>query len=80
MTPENIATLAAILVPVAALIAWAMRATIAPLRVVIENNTKALDRVVAVLDKHEEQIEDHEARLGTVEAVHRIRGCNEADR
>lgn len=48
----------------------AIRMATAPMHVVIQNNTNALDRVVSTLDKHEEKLTDHGERIACIEAVH----------
>ena len=69
-TAETIGAAAAIIVPLSGLVVWAMRAIVAPLRVTVDNNTKALDRWGTVLDRHAERIEDHEVRISCIETVH----------
>lgn len=54
------------------LAAWAMKTTVAPLKVVIENNTRVIERIDARLEKHECQLDDHEVRIVKVETVHEI--------
>lgn len=72
MTTEEATMIIAIATPISALVVWAMRATIAPLKVVINHNTDAMERVVAVLDRHDDKIADHEVRIVKVETVHEL--------
>jgi hypothetical protein len=74
MKLEEIAMILAIAVPLAGLFVWAMRATIAPMRVVINNNTAVMDRIMDKLDTHAEKIGDHAVRIGNIETVHRLNG------
>jgi hypothetical protein len=71
MTLEEIAVVLAIAVPLAGLFLWAMRAMVAPLRVVINNNTAVMDRIMNKLDAHDEKIGDHAIRISNIETVHR---------
>jgi len=64
---ETIGPLIALLVPIAALLVWAMRAIVAPLGVVIENNTKAMDRIMETIGLHGEKLEDHGIRIACIE-------------
>jgi hypothetical protein len=74
MSLEETAVIFAIAVPLAGLFLWAMRATIAPMRVVINNNTAVMDRIMNKLDTHAEKIGDHAVRIGNIETVHRLNG------
>jgi len=67
MTPEALGILVAIIVPLAALLVWAMRAIVAPLGEVIQNNTKALDRIMDTLDIHGEKLEEHSIKIACIE-------------
>ena len=73
---NDVATLVGTVVAAATVIGglalWAIRSTIAPLSVVIDNNTKALDRVTGILDEHTGKIEDHGNRLVKIETVHEM--------
>lgn len=79
MSIEQFAALAGALIGIfgflSAIIVWLFKAGIAPLRVVIENNTTALNLALATLGKQGEKIEDHEIRLNTIETVHDVLGC-----
>lgn len=77
MTPEEIAVVLGIGVPLAGLFLWAMRATVAPLRVVINNNTAVMDRIMNKLDNHEETLGEHAVRITKIETVHEIERGNE---
>jgi hypothetical protein len=48
--------------------------TVKPLSVVIENNTKAMDRVTEILDTHGAKLEDHGTRITRIETVHEMEG------
>ena len=67
---EIIGVAIAIVVPLAGLVVWAMRAIVAPLSVTVDNNTKALDRWGTVLDGHAAKLENHEVRISCIETVH----------
>jgi hypothetical protein len=77
MTLENIAIIFAIAVPLAGLFLWAMKSTVAPLRVVINNNTAVMDRIMNKLDNHEETLGEHAVRITKIETVHEIERGNE---
>ena len=72
MTLDKVAMIFAIAVPLAGLFIWAMRATVAPLRIVINNNTAVMDRIMNKLDNHEETLGDHSVRITKIETVHEI--------
>lgn len=72
MTLDEIAVIFAIGVPLAGLFLWAMKATVAPLRIVINNNTAVMDRIMNKLDTHEETLGDHSIRLTRIETVHEV--------
>lgn len=59
----------------AAIVAWLFKTGIAPLKVVIENNTTALNLALATLGKHEEELKDHDTRINTIETIHDVLGC-----
>ena len=67
-----IGTIIAGLAVIGGLVIWAIRSTTAPLSVVIDNNTKALDRVTGILDEHSVKLEDHGERLVKIETVHEM--------
>ena len=71
MKLDEIALILAIAVPLAGLFLWAMKVTIAPMRVVINNNTAVMDRIMDKLDTHAEKIGDHAVRISNIETVHR---------
>ena len=52
------------------LVAWSIRMTIAPLKVVIENNTKAMERILSRVDEHDVRIDDHGVRISVIETKH----------
>jgi hypothetical protein len=72
MTLENAGIIAGIAAPVVALLIWAMRAIVAPLGVVIENNTRVMERIEGRIDKHTETLEDHGIRIACIETVHEV--------
>jgi hypothetical protein len=63
----------------AALIVWAMRATVAPLKVVIQNNTSAMERIITKLDDHDDKLDDHGNRITRIETTHRVRHGDEEE-
>ena len=67
-----IGTIIAGLAVIGGIVIWAIRSTTAPLSVVIDNNTKALDRVTGILDDHTVKLEDHGERLVKIETVHEM--------
>jgi len=67
VTPENIGVLIAVVVPLAALLVWSIRAIVAPLGVVIENNTQAMTRLMDTVEQHAEKLEDHGIRIACIE-------------
>lgn len=71
---ETIAALVGVAAVIGALAVWAMTAIIAPLNVVIENNTQAMNRVISTLDSHTEKLEDHGNRIVKIETIHEIEG------
>ena len=72
MTLDKVAMIFAIAVPLAGLFLWAMKSTVAPLRVVINNNTAVMDRIMNKLDNHEETLGEHAVRITKIETVHEI--------
>lgn len=61
----------------AALVWWAMRSTVAPLKVVIQNNTAAMERIIHKLDDHDDRLDDHGNRITAIETKHAMRHPNE---
>ena len=72
MSIETVASIIAILVPVSALLIWAMRAIVAPLGVVIENNTAAMDRIMGTVEIHAGKLENHGIRIACIETRHEM--------
>jgi hypothetical protein len=72
VTAEHVGVVVGIAVPVFSLIAWAMRAIVAPLRVTVENNTKVMEKWGLILEKHQDELEDHAVRITKIETVHEI--------
>jgi len=72
MSIETIGSIVAILVPLAALVVWAMRAIVAPLKVVIENNTQAMNKIMGTVEAHAGKLEDHGIRLACIETRHEL--------
>ena len=70
MSIETTGSIVAILVPLAALLVWAMRAIVAPLRVVIENNTQAMNKIMGTVEIHAGKLEDHGIRIACIETRH----------
>jgi len=67
MSIEVVGILVAVIVPLAALLVWAMRAIVAPLGVVIENNTQAMTRIMETVELHGEKLENHGIRIACIE-------------
>lgn len=44
---------------------------------VVANNTKAMDRIEAVVTRHDAALDDHSERIVRLETTHRINGCEE---
>lgn len=62
----------------AGLVVWVIKALMAPLKVVIENNTRVMERIEAKLEDHSDTLDDHGNRLTKIETEHRvIHGKNE---
>jgi len=55
--------------------AWFVRTVLAPMKIVIENNTAALNRITTKLDAHDETLDDHGQRLVAIETTHKVKGC-----
>jgi hypothetical protein len=72
MSIETTGSIVAILVPLAALLVWAMRAIVAPLKVVIENNTQAMNRIMGTVETHSGKLEDHGIRIACIETRHEL--------
>ena len=45
ITPEAVGIILAVVFPLSALVLWAIKTTVAPLQVVIENNTAAMNHI-----------------------------------
>ncbi len=72
MSIETTGSIVAILVPLAGLLVWAMRAIVAPLKVVIENNTRAMTRIMDTVEAHAEKLEDHGIRIACIETRYEL--------
>ena len=73
MTVLEIAgTVAGIGTPLGGLIVFAIRAFTAPLKVVIENNTAAMIRLMAITDEHGVRLIDHGERLACIDERHKL--------
>jgi hypothetical protein len=59
----------------AGMVGWIFRTSIKPLKVVIENNTDALNQVSNTIIEHAKSIADHEGRIIEIETTHEILGC-----
>jgi len=57
---------------VSGVVVWLMRSTLAPLQVVIENNTAAINKVLEKVDDHDVKLEDHGNRLVKIETTHAL--------
>lgn len=59
----------------ASIIAWVFRTSLKPLKIVIENNTAAMNLVSETIAKHGDSISDHEGRLIEIETTHEVLNC-----
>lgn len=50
----------------------AIKLAVAPLQVVIDNNTHAMQKVVDTLDAHDNRLDGHEVRITKIETVHEV--------
>ena len=74
MTPEAILGIGLTSIGmIAALVMWAIKATVAPLKTVIEYNTKVIEHVMGKIEDHGETLDEHGNRLTAIETVHRVR-------
>lgn len=55
--------------------AWILRANMKPLKIVIENNTAALNLVSQTIREHTAKLADHEGRIIEIETTHDILDC-----
>lgn len=69
---ETIGAIVGVAGLVGSLAVWAMRSTVAPLRIVIENNTRVMERIEGRIDEHSETLVDHGNRIIRIETVHDI--------
>jgi len=72
ITPEAVGIILAVVFPLSALVLWAIKTTVAPLQVVIENNTAAMNHIMEIVDTHGVKLENHSVRLTKIETVHEI--------
>lgn len=56
----------------AGLVIWVIKVLMAPLKVVIENNTRVMERIEAKLDDHSDTLDDHGNRLTKIETEHNV--------
>jgi hypothetical protein len=78
MTALEIAgTVAGIGTPLGGLIVFAIRSFTAPLKVVIENNTAAMVRLMAITDQHGATLGSHAERLACIDERHKIEDRSE---
>jgi hypothetical protein len=84
---EGIQAGLAILIAGSGGIIWIVGAMIAPvkkavegsektMKVVIDNNTRAMEKLVALVDQHEDRLDDHHDRIARIETIHDVRGCH----
>ena len=59
----------------AGVVAWLFRTSIKPLKLVIENNTNAMNLVSVTIAEHTKSITDHELRINDIETTHEILDC-----
>ena len=56
-------------------IAWLFNTSLRPMKIVIENNTAAMNLVSETLTNHGDSISDHEGRLIEIETTHDVLNC-----
>jgi hypothetical protein len=69
--------LTGILATLFSLVVWVFRASLTPFKIVIQNNTEVMKRIIEELDKHRGLIGDHSERLVRIETKHSERHPNE---
>jgi hypothetical protein len=57
------------------LFAFALRATMAPVKVSVDNLAKVMSEISSTLGEHEYKLDDHGQRLVAIETTHRVKGC-----
>lgn len=73
MDPAEIfGTILAVSSALAGLIVWVIKALLAPFKVVIENNTRVMERIEAKLEDHSDMLDEHGNRLTKIETAHRV--------
>ena len=60
---------------ISGVMAWLFRTSLKPMKIVIENNTAAMNLVSETLTKHGDSISDHEGRLIEIETTHDVLNC-----
>lgn len=60
---------------IAGFAAWIFRTNIKPFKIVIENNTAAMNLVSVTIAEHTKSITDHEGRIIEIETTHDILDC-----
>ena len=54
-----------------------MKLSIAPLKIVIQNNTTALEKLMSKLEEHDDRLDDHGNRITKIETKHAVRHGSE---
>jgi hypothetical protein len=70
---ETLGVIFGIAATLGALIVWAIRASLAPMKELIVNNTDALGRIADTLEMHTNKLENHGERIAVIETKHRVR-------
>jgi len=65
----NIEVVLPIVIAAAGLIWLIIRLSTKPLEKVVENNTKAMDRVFTILDRHETELKEHGEDIAVLQAA-----------
>ena len=60
---------------IAGAVSWAFRASLKPIKIVIENNTAAFHLVSQTIREHSQQFADHDGRIFEIETTHEILDC-----
>lgn len=67
---EMVAAVSAAITVLGTAFLWIIHAILAPLKVVVEDNTRAVREVVNKIDEHREKIADLDKRVAVIETVH----------
>lgn len=69
---EIVGTVLAIASALAGLIIWVVKVLLEPMKTVVENNTRVMERIEAKLDDHSDTLDEHGNRLTRIETAHRV--------